>query len=1047
MDKITNFIFSPKLALFALVTFAISMAAATFVENDFGTQTAWNLIYNAWWFEMLMLILLLNFFGNIFRYKLYRKEKIWILCFHVGFIVILIGAGITRYTGYEGVMRIREGQSSNVIISNQNYLQFEVLNERDKFSFKKELYFSPIKENNFSIDENYGSGSVRLSFKEFIADATLGLSEAAKDGEEIIELVISSGNGRETIFLRNGEIRKIGDHQHLLSFHPPLDNGVSIYQKDGELKIKSSEAIDFFIMASETAGRIEANKEEVFQFNVLYKFHDFSFVPVKYLKNGTLKWKSSSKKPKDNNDNIDDILLVEANINGLSKEIPLVYSHGFLPQFSTYDFDGTTLEIGYGSLEIQTDFHLKLRDFQLEKYPGSTSPSSYASEVTILDQGAETDFRIYMNNVLDYDGYRFFQASYDTDEKGTVLAVNHDKPGTYITYIGYILLSLGMFLTLFSKGSRFQTTQRKLNKLKANKISILLILLMIQGFCYASVENSTNHLDSILRAQNVNKDHAALFGRLMVQDLDGRIKPLNTLASEFLRKVSRKIYYKGDMERLDANQVFLSIHLDPATWSTIPIIKIDKKKGGEVFKKLNTNSKGLVSFESFLDEQDNYILEKYVLEANEKKPAERSEFDKEIITVDERFNIVYNVLSGNYLKIFPKRNDESKTWYPANYTFNDFSEEDGRFCKGIIPLYFLNIEKAKTSGNWEGAEDKLAYIKKYQHVLAKEIIPNTQRTEAELWYNELNLNYWLFQSYFLLGVLLLGFSIVKIFSRNKWIAITTDVLVVFTLISFLIHTFNLILRWYIAGHPPWSNGYEMIIFVAWSLLFFGLIFYRKSDFSLPLATVFSGVLIFVSYLDWLNPEITNLMPVLKSYWLKIHVAIIISSYAPLALSALLGIMALILINFNSGSNKKRIEKSIKELSYINEMSMTIGLFLLAIGTFLGGVWANESWGRYWAWDPKETWALISVIFYAAVLHLRLVPKLNNPYVLNTASVLAFFSIMMTSFGVNYYLTGLHSYATGDPVPVPVFVYIIVVVVVMLSVVSYWNFYRNKWKKD
>ena len=232
----------------------------------------------------------------------------------------------------------------------------------------------------------------------------------------------------------------------------------------------------------------------------------------------------------------------------------------------------------------------------------------------------------------------------------------------------------------------------------------------------------------------------------------------------------------------------------------------------------------------------------------------------------------------------------------------------------------------------------------------------------------------------------------------------------------------------------------MLVFVAWCLLLCGILIFRKSDFTLPLATLFSGALLFVSYLDWLNPEITNLMPVLKSYWLKIHVATIVSSYAPLALAGILGLMSLILMIIKTNKNKFAIETRIKELTYINEMSMTIGLFVLAIGTFLGGVWANESWGRYWAWDPKETWALISIIIYAVVLHLRFVPKLNTMFTLNTASVFAFWSIIMTSFGVNYYLTGLHSYATGDPVPIPKFIYVLLGIQIIISLAAY---FRNR----
>jgi cytochrome c-type biogenesis protein CcsB len=258
---------------------------------------------------------------------------------------------------------------------------------------------------------------------------------------------------------------------------------------------------------------------------------------------------------------------------------------------------------------------------------------------------------------------------------------------------------------------------------------------------------------------------------------------------------------------------------------------------------------------------------------------------------------------------------------------------------------------------------------------------------------------------------------------------------------FLAFTFHLSLRWYIAKHPPWSDGFEMLVFVAWGVLLFGLLFSNKSKFTLPLGLLFSGTLLFVGFLDWLNPEITNLMPVLNSYWLKIHVAIIVSSYAPLALAAIIALLSLMLTIFKPNNPGKQWWNSIRELQMVNEMAITIGLFLLAVGTFLGGVWANESWGRYWAWDPKETWALISVIVYAFVLHLRLIPKFKNGLVFNLASLWAFSSIIMTSFGVNYYLSGLHSYAAGDPVPVPIWVYWVVATLLTISVFAVFK-YKN-----
>ncbi len=1049
MKSILSILFSPKMALTLLFVFAASMATATFVENDFGTQTARTVIYNAWWFEWVMILLGLNFIANMFRYKLYRKQKWPVLLFHVAFIVILIGAGISRYTGFEGIMRIREGASSNIMISDKNYIQMHMVGQESSPILRKEIYFSPIKDNNVKIKKYIEGEEVIVSFKEFIPDAQEKLIKAEDNkGDGFLELVLAAGNGRETIYVQKGSVKMIGSHEHEISFQDKVSSGIEIIEKNDGLKIRSTEDVSFFTMATETAGMLDANMWYNLKMNTLYRFHDFSFVAVKHEKNGKLVWNSASKKPKDNDDTIDDLLLFDLESDGIIKELAVVYKHGYLPKFKRVSINDKEIDFGYGALAVKTGFSLKLRDFQMEKYPGSTSPSSYASEVTILDGDLDKDFRIYMNHVLDYKGHRFFQASYDSDEKGTVLAINKDRPGTIITYIGYILMGLGMFLTLFAPGSRFNLISKRLNKLKSKTLLLLLLGFLFSIPTQAQTSAVIQPIDSVLMAQRLDKSHAALFGKLMVQDLDGRIKPLNTLASEFLRKISRRNYYKGDQLKLDANQVFLAIHVDPGKWYTIPLIKINKDKGGEVFKGILTNRDDLVSFNGLLDEKRDYILENWVLKANEKKPAERSEFDKEILKVDERFNLLFNVLSGNYLKIFPKKDDPSKTWYNLNYSFEDFNEDDARFAMGIIPLYFVNIQEAKNTGDWSEAEDTVAYIKKYQDVLAADIIPSEQRISAELWYNELNLNFWLFQAYFLLGLVLLLIALLRIFFHKSGLNILMNFLVVLSLIVFLIHSFNLILRWYIAGHPPWSNGYEMIVFVAWSLMVFGLAFFRKSDFSLPLASIFTGTLLFVSYLDWLSPEITNLMPVLKSYWLKIHVATIISSYAPLALSALLGVMAQLLIIFRNTSNAKVLNTKIKELSYINEMSMILGLFILSIGTFLGGVWANESWGRYWAWDPKETWALISIIVYAIVLHMRLIPKLNNDLVLSIASTFAFISIAMTSFGVNYYLTGLHSYATGDPVPIPNFVYVTVLILIILSVVSIVKYKsQSKLKKE
>ena len=1037
MNKLNRLLSSSTLAVLLLFIFAFSMALATFIENDYGTATAWKIIYNAWWFEMVMVGLGICFLMNVFKYKLLRKEKWAILLFHISFIIILIGAGITRYASDGGIMRIREGASSNVIISSTNYLHVHLSDGKKTKTVSKQLSFSPISDNDFTLNTNFNNEEITVSYKKFVADAIPQVIDTDGEGKSMIQMVVSAGNGRETVFLERGEIEAIGEHQHKIGFESPGEGVINITEKDGVLSVLSPRDLSSFVMATETAAMLKKDSLQTLTLKTLYRDGDASFVPMSYHKNAKIDIVSGAEKPKDNDEFKDDALVVEVTSKGVTKEQTILYREGFLPIEHQLKINDINIALSYGAAPIITPFSIHLDDFQLERYPGSTSPSAYASEIQVIDKKERFAQRIFMNNVLDYKGYRFFQASYDTDELGTVLAVNYDSVGTNVTYAGYLLMMIGMFFTLFGKGSRFTLINKKLNKLKTTATVIVLMLCSVASF---GQQKSPEITIASIQQQTVDEQHADLFGRLMVQDLDGRIKPVNTLASEFLRKLSRKPYFKftknGESITLNANQAFLAMQSSANVWQYIPIIKVDTEKGGELFKNLKISEDDCVSFLGLLDENKDYILKAAAEEANKKKPAERSEFDKEVLKVDERFNILFNVFSGNYLTIFPNKNDENNKWHSHTHDFNDFPQEDGAFAKNIIPAYFKDVN----TKNWVAASEKLEYIKKFQDILGAEIIPSNQQVEAELWYNQLNLNFWLFQVYFIIGLVLLIISLIKIFTINKTINFVWNASVIITLLSFILFTGNIILRWYISGHAPWSNGYEMLVFVAWTLLLCGLLTFRKSDFSLPLATLFAGALLFVSYLDWLSPEITNLMPVLKSFWLKIHVATIVSSYAPLALSAVLGFMALLLFIFRTKKTKAIINIKIKELTYINEISMTIGLFVLTIGTFLGGVWANESWGRYWAWDPKETWALISIIVYAIVLHLRLIPALKSSFVLNAVSVFAFGSIIMTSFGVNYYLSGLHSYAAGDPLPIPTFIYVLTSVVILVTIIAY---FRNK----
>ena len=1020
MGRLFRFFSSSVLALLLLLTFAVAMGVATFIENDFGIATSWKLVYNTLWFELVMLGLGVCFLFNIPKYRLWRKDKWAVLLFHLAFILMLVGAAITRYHSESGIMRIREGAQSDHIISDVDYLTIRIGADGPTRVIKKKLDLSSRGDNHFEIKEDYNGIPLHISYTDYIIDAEAQIVEDTQKGEPLLEVVVSDGHEKKTVILKKGEIEAIGEHKHLIGFESGHEEAVDVYEEEGSFSIKSPAPMDFFIMASQTAGKITADSVQDIQLKTLFRWHDVSFVPNTFHPKGRIDLVSAQDRPKDNDANKDDVLRVKVSYGEEEKTANLLYREGFLATNHEVGFNGTALHLSFGAEAITLPFALKLQDFQLERYPGSSSPSSYASEVEILDGGHSEPYRIYMNNVLDYNGYRFYQASYDTDELGTVLAVNRDALGTWITYLGYLFMGVGMFFTLFGKTSRFRLINSKLRKLQKKQVALLLL-------CMLGISTLQSQEAEPFTA--INKEHAAAFGHLLVQDLDGRIKPVNTLASEFLRKLSGKPYLKLNEERLTADQVFLAMHAAPNEWKDIPVIKVDREKAANLLPSLPETSNGLVAFAHFLADDGSYLLADKVERANQKKPAERNEEDKELIKVDERFNILFNVLSGNYLKLFPNKNDSNNTWFTHTHHFNDFPKEDADFAKGIMPLYFRDI----INGAYNKAYEKVSYIAVYQNTLAKDIVPSEQRRNAELWYNRLNINFWMFQAFFTLGAILLVLSVITILSSKKWVSLLWNIVFLLVLISFLVFTGNLILRWYVAGHAPWSNGYEMLVFVAWALVLSGLMGFRRSVFALPLATLFSGALLFVSYLDWLNPEITNLMPVLKSYWLKIHVATIVSSYAPLALGAVLGMMALILVLFRTQKNQVVIQKHILELTYMNELLLTIGLFLLAIGTFLGGVWANESWGRYWAWDPKETWALISIIVYAIVLHLRFVPKLNNYLAFNIASMFAFWSIIMTSFGVNYYLTGLHSYATGDPVPIPSFIYVLVAIMLGLTI--------------
>jgi cytochrome c-type biogenesis protein CcsB len=397
------------------------------------------------------------------------------------------------------------------------------------------------------------------------------------------------------------------------------------------------------------------------------------------------------------------------------------------------------------------------------------------------------------------------------------------------------------------------------------------------------------------------------------------------------------------------------------------------------------------------------------------------------------------VFSDQLIKLFPSKVSTQDPWtIDVDMDIPNIDSSKTQSFKSIYrELVLYSIENQQ----WDDTNSLLNFISNHQYTYAQSILPSVRKIKLEILYNKLNPFGWsrLFAIYLLCGFTLLVLLFIDIFRSSKVISNLINFVKISTLMAFISHVLALVVRWYISGHAPWSNAYESVIFITFATMLAGFLFVKKSNFALAASCFVASMLLFVANLNWLNPEVTNLVPVLKSYWLMIHVSVITSSYGFFGLCAFIGFLNLILVILSSDN---KIKTNVNTLSVINEQSMMLGLFLLTIGTFLGGVWANESWGRYWGWDPKETWALVSCVTYSLILHLRLLKLKKYLFVFNVCALFGFSSILMTYFGVNFYLDGLHSYAAGDAFPIPGFILPAFIVFMMISTLSFFRF--NKW---
>ncbi|MNU61230.1 Cytochrome c biogenesis protein CcsA [compost metagenome] len=847
-----------------------------------------------------------------------------------------------------------------------------------------------------------------------------------------------------------------------ISFSDQLVNGVNVYKKNGTLRLRPNMPLQYVPMKEMQKARqngvappdsafvkVAPGQEIVFATTTLYQIGGQQFVFKQEIPNVGRKLIPSGRK-----DAGSDYLTVKITDGSESKIVRL---EGGLKTVGTpafFEFNGLNYHLEYGMKRIKIPFYMKCNDFMLDRYPGSDMPSSYASDLQVLDT-ANNEFgtkRVFMNHVLDYGGYRFFQSSYDADEKGTVLSVNHDFWGTNVSYLGYLMLFIGMIFSLFAPTSRFRELLRNLIQSNTKKaMSVLFVLSSLSAFAQDSSGHDHNHDGHDHEHHDHNHDHAQQqmpvapanpvvyfisedqsdeLATLLVQDNKGRVIPMHTMCDQILRK----LYRSNKFEDRNAIQTVISMHMYPDYWLNQKIIQVPLA----LLEKYNLTE--YVSFRELTDEKGNFKWIGDYNEALRKSEAQQSEPQKKLIKLGEKYQILLSVINWNFMKIIPMKGDQANRWFmPFNQELMVKDSVTSRLALEYISS--LN-DAAKTNHNFSKSTKLLNELKKAQRLIApKSILPSETHVKMEVSYNKMGIFKNTEYSYLLLGLgLMIVFFVRVLFnpshkSEKRYMNVR-KVAIFLLVIIFLYHGAGLGMRWYISGHAPWSDGYEAVVFIAWVTMLAGLIFSKGNAGILAGATLLAAFMVLVTEMNLLDPEITNLQPVLKSYWLMIHVAIITGSYAFLGLACILGIFNLVLYIFRNQKNGKTVTKNINELTYVSEMTMTVGLFMLTIGTFLGGIWANESWGRYWGWDPKETWALVSVLVYAIILHFRFIPGLKGKFAFNVASMWGYAAILFTFFGVNFILVGLHSYANGDgSVNLPISVWISAAAFLALTIVA------------
>ena len=618
---------------------------------------------------------------------------------------------------------------------------------------------------------------------------------------------------------------------------------------------------------------------------------------------------------------------------------------------------------------FQFPFELSLKNFNLEYYPGTFSPSDFISQILIKEGDAEIYGTVSMNKIFSYRNYRFYQSGYESDGQGSILSVSLDPYGIAVTYTGYIWLFLSLILFFFQKKTIFRNVLKNLD----GKSRLTLILLLFGS------------LSSFATPSTVPKKIADDLGKLYIY-YNGRIAPINTFANDFVKKVYGKESYPG----LSSEQVLAGWLFFYDEWKNLPVIKI---KGDEVKEALGLEG-------SYARLTDFIGPEGFKLDQLLKASGSES---KDIFAANEKFNLISTLVTGAALQIYPFKDKDSEAlkWFAVK----DKPSEDMPFEQWLFIRSSMDLVAEKIAlKDWTQVSQLLEKINRYQIKEGGDLLPSQNKIKTEIFYNRFNYDKPLAMIFLTLGILLFLIFLSCFISGKKISNQIVYISLLILILLFIYLGFRLGIRWSISEHLPFTNGFETMQFMAWITCIAVFILSHYYRLAIPFGYLICGFTLLVAMMGESSPQITNLIPVLQSPLLSIHVMVIMLAYTLLFLIMMNGLTALF-IGFSNKSNEKTVF-----LQNISHLMLYPAVFLLIVGIFIGAVWANVSWGRYWGWDPKEVWALITFLIYSMPLHSVSLSWFRKPIFFHSYMVFAFLSVVITYFGVNFFLGGMHSYA-------------------------------------